>query len=128
MSDDPDLAELREQTSQGDRIDEVASQEQRAELRSSIIEELEAIDAGEKQKTVSVWDGPAAAYIRALESHPEQLEQVGHALQRRLDLEEDDVDRAEVVRRALLLGLREAAPKQYETLTDAVQEQATKGL
>ena len=128
MSDDPDLEELREQTSHGDRIDEVASEEQRAELRESIVDELEAIDAGDEQKTVSIWDGPAAAYIRALEEHPEQLTEVGHALQQRLDLDEDDVERQDVVRLALRLGLREAAPKQFETLTEAVRKQATKGL
>jgi hypothetical protein len=128
MTEDPDLEQLREQTEHGDRIDAVATENERADLKGSILDELDAIDAGDQQKTVSIWDGPVAAYIRALEEHPEQLENVGHALQQRLDLDEDEVDRAAVLRLALRVGLREATPKQYETLEDAVREQATKGL
>ena len=128
MSEDDDLAALRERTSHGDRLDEAPAAEQRQVLVDAIIAELEAIERGNQQKTVSVWDGPLAAFIRALEANPNQLEEVGHALQRELDLDERDVDRSEVLRLALRLGFKEAAPETFEAVRDATREHAVKGL
>lgn len=128
VSDDDELAALREQTSHGDRIDEAAAEGERQKLIEDIVAELEAIDAGEQQKTVSVWDGHLAAFIRALEANPDQMDDVGHALQRQLDLDETDVDRSDILRLALRLGFREAAPKEFEALREAARKQATKGL
>ena len=81
MSDDPDLEDLKAQTSQGDRLDSAAKEMDRQDLVEDIVDELEAIDAGEQQKTVSVWDGQLAAFIRALEANPEHLDAVGNGLQ-----------------------------------------------
>jgi len=128
MSDDDELAALREQTSQGDRLDEAASDEKKRGLTEAIVTELEAIDNGEQQKTVSVWDGHIAAFIRALEENPERLEDVGHALQRQLELDESEVDRSEVLRLGLRLGFQEAAPDEFEAIREAARKQATKGL
>jgi hypothetical protein len=125
---DDELEALREQTSHGDRIDEAAGEEEKREFVADIVAELEEIDRGDQQKTVSVWDGHLAALIRALESNPEQMEDVGHALQQRLDVDEGEADRSEILRLALRLGLEEAAPEVVEALRDAVREQATKGL
>ncbi len=126
--DDEELAALREQTSQGDRIDQAASAEQKQDLVSSIVEELEAIDAGEEQKTLSVWDGTLAAFIRALEENPDRMEDVGRSLQQRLDADDDQIDRSEVLRLALRLGFQEAAPEEFDAVREAVKKQATKGL
>ena len=126
--DDEELAALREQTSQGDRIDQAASVEQKQDLVSSIVEELEAIDAGEEQKTLSVWDGTLAAFIRALEENPDRMEDVGRSLQQRLDADDDQIDRSEVLRLALRLGFQEAAPEEFDAVREAVKKQATKGL
>jgi hypothetical protein len=128
MSEDEELAALREQTSQGDRIDQAASAEQKQALSEAIVEELEAIDAGEQQKTLSVWDGALAAFIRALEDNPDQLEAVGHSLQQRLGTDTAEIDRSEVLRLALRLGFQEAAPEEFDAVRDAVQKHATKGL
>lgn len=128
MSDEDDLAALREQTSQGDRIDEATAEGDKHDLAEDIVDELEAINAGEQQKTVSGWDGHIAAFMRALEENPDQLEDVGHALQQRLDLEEADVDRSEVLRLALRLGFKEAAPDEFDAVREAAQKLATKGL
>lgn len=127
-ADDEELAALRKQTSHGDRIDEAANEDQKRDLVEDIVAELEAIDAGEQQKTISVWDGHLAAFIRALESNSEQLEDVGHALQRQFDLEESEVDRSTILRYALRLGFQEAAPEEFEAVREAAREQATKGL
>lgn len=128
MSEDDELAALREQTSQGDRIDQAASAEQKQVLVEAIVEELEAIDAGEQQKTLSVWDGALAAFIRALEDNPDQMEAVGHSLQQRLGTDTAEIDRSEVLRLALRLGFQEAAPEEFDAVRDAVQKHATKGL
>lgn len=128
MPEDDELAALREQTSQGDRIDQAASAEQKQVLVEAIVEELEAIDAGEQQKTLSVWDGALAAFIRALEDNPDQLEAVGHSLQQRLGTDTAEIDRSEVLRLALRLGFQEAAPEEFDAVRDAVQKHATKGL
>lgn len=128
MSEDDELAALREQTSHGDRIDEAAAKEEKRELVEDIIAELEAIDAGEQQKTISVWDGHLAAFIRALESNSDRMDDVGHALQRQLDLDESDVDRSNILRLALRLGFQEAAPHEFEAVREAARKQATKGL
>ena len=126
--EDEDLAALREQTSQGDRIDQATSAEQDQELVEAIVDELDAIDAGEQQKTISVWDGTLAAFIRALEEHPEQMEAVGHSLQQQLDVDTTAVDRSEVLRLALRVGFQEAAPDEFDAVREAVRKQATKGF
>ncbi len=126
--EDDELAALREQTSHGDRIETAATEEDRRDLVEDILAELDAIEAGEKQKTVSVWDGHLAAFIRALEENPDRLTEVGQALQQQLDVEQGEVDRSELLRLALRLGLREAAPQEFEAVREAAREQATKGL
>lgn len=125
---DDELAALRERTSHGDRLDEAPAAEQRQALVDAIVAELEAIERGDQQKTISVWDGPLAAFIRALEENPDRLEDVGHALQRELNLDESDVDRSEVLRMALRLGFKQAAPDTFEAVREAARTQATKGL
>lgn len=127
MSDE-DLDALREQTSQGDRLDEAAKADDRQSLVDDIIGELEAIDNGEKQKTVSVWDGPLAAFVRALEANPEQMDEVGRALQKRLDVDEGDIDRSEILRLALRLGFQEAASEEFDAVREAVRDHATRNL
>lgn len=128
MSEDDDLAALREQTAHGDRIDELAADDAKQKFVDDILAELDAIDAGDEQKTISVWDGHLAAFIRALEENPDRLEAVGHAFQRQLDLEEGDVDRSEILRLALRLGFQEAAPTEFEAVREAAREQAVKDL
>jgi hypothetical protein len=127
MSDD-ELEALKEQTSQGDRIDEAAEAEEARSFVDDIVSELKAIDAGEQQKTVSVWDGHLAAFIRALEDNPDRMDDVGHALQQRLDVEETEIDRSEILRLALRLGFREGATDEFESVREAVEEHASRGL
>ncbi|MGB9934105.1 hypothetical protein [Haloarcula amylolytica] len=128
MSDDPDLEDLKAQTSQGDRLDSAAKEMDRQDLVDDIVDELEAIDAGDQQKTVSVWDGQLAAFIRALEANPEHLDAVGNGLQEQLDIQKTETDRSSVLRLALRVGFQEAAPEQFEAVREAVRKQATKGL
>lgn len=125
---DDEIEELKQQTSQGDRLDEASDEQSRHALKTAILEELERIEEGEEQKAISVWDGPMAALVRALENHPDQLEELGHSLQDELGVDEGDVDRSEVIRLALRLGLRTASPEVVEATREAVSDQATKNL
>lgn len=127
MSDD-ELEALREQTSQGDRIDEASSTATQDSFVDDIVDELEAIDSGDQQKTVSVWDGPLAAFVRALEENPSRMEEVGHTLQQQLDVDESEVDRSEILRLALRLGFQEGASEEFDAVREAVQEHATRNL
>lgn len=124
-----DLAALREQTTHGDRLDEAANNEISSEFIDTLVSELDAIDAGETQKTVSVWDGSFTAFLHALEAHPEQLDAVGADLQAALDVPTDEpVDRSEVIRLALRVGLKEASPETFVALQKGVQQHAVKQL
>ena len=128
--DDIDIEELKRQTSHGDRLDSDADNDAQQELADAILSELAAIDAGDKQKTISIWDGPTAALVRALDEQPAQQRDVGEALRRQLDLAETDepIERSELVRYALRLGFKQAAPEKFTTLREAVQEHATQDL
>lgn len=68
-------------------------------------------------------------YVRALDEQPEQRAEVGDALRRQLDLDEEgEIDRSDLVRYALRLGFRQADPDKFETLKESVREYATQGL
>lgn len=130
MSDEDTKAELREKFGdKGDRLDEEARREGTAAFRDRVREALEEIEAGERQKTVSVWDGPLAAFVAALED-TEDLEEVGTALQRELGLDEDAdaLDRSEVLRLALRAGFRQAAPEHLDAAREAVRDHNTPDL
>lgn len=130
MSDDDiDLDELKRQTSHGDRLDSDADNDAQQELKEAIFDELERIDEGEEQKTVSIWDAPAAAYIRALDEHPEQRDEIGRSLRRQLDIDaEGSIEQSEFVRLALRLGLRQADSDKFEIVGEAVRDRALEGL
>jgi hypothetical protein len=128
MSDDDELAALRDETAHGDRIDTADVTSDRRAFVDDIVAELEAIDNGDKQKTVSVWDGHLAAFVRALEANPDRLESVGANLQQRLDIDSDTVDRSEILRLALRIGFTEAAPDEFDAVRDAVGEHAKNQL
>jgi hypothetical protein len=127
---DIDIEELKRQTSHGDRLDTDADNDAKQELADAILDELVRIDAGEEQKTISVWDGPVAALVRALDENPEQRAAVGTALRRQLDLAEtgETIERSELVRYALRLGFKQADPDTFEILREAVRDHATQDL
>jgi hypothetical protein len=128
--DDIDLEELKRQTSHGDRLDSDADNDAQQELTEAILDELAQIDASEKQKTISIWDGPTAALIRALDDNPEQRTEIGNALRRQLDIDGDQepIEHSELIRYALRLGFKQADPETFELLREAVQKHATQDL
>jgi hypothetical protein len=126
MSDDADVEELRKRHQKGSRVTGAATETEEAEDEVSSLEEamvaaFEEIEAGETPKSLSLRDGQLASLIHGLEAEPDELEAVGIALQEALDREIDSeaVDRSEVLRLAVRVGLREAAPEVVETARNA---------
>ncbi|EMA11267.1 hypothetical protein C436_15985 [Haloarcula marismortui ATCC 33800] len=76
-----------------------------------------------------MWKGDLVAFVVTLEEPPERTLTYGEALREELDLGgTEPPDRSEVLRLALRLGLREAAPDNMETAQKAKQDHATRGL
>lgn len=126
MSDEADVEELRKRHQKGSRVTGAAAETEEAEDEVSSLEEamvaaFEEIEAGETPKSLSLRDGQLASLIHGLEAEPDELEAVGIALQEALDREIDPeaVDRSEVLRLAVRVGLREAAPEVVETARNA---------
>ncbi|WP_458210743.1 hypothetical protein [Haladaptatus sp. NG-SE-30] len=126
MSEDVDLEELKQKTQVGNRNQESAKQSESKSFREDILAVLSEIENGDRQKTVSFWDGDTAALISALESNPEIQQDVGSRLQEELgrEINEEAVDRSEVLRLAIRAGLQRAAPDIVETWLDAKAESA----
>jgi hypothetical protein len=137
MTDEPDVDELREKfggaSAGGDRLD--AAREEKAsgrgELKGSIVDALEEIDAGGRQKTVSLWDGNLAALFAGLEANDDARRDVAQALAAALeeqgtvpDVDLEEPDKSDVMRLALLYALNDAAPEYVEVLREALQERA----
>lgn len=126
MSDDADVEELRKRHQKGSRVTGAAAETEEAEdevssLEKAMVAAFEEIEAGETPKSLSLRDGQLASLIHGLEAEPDELEAVGIALQEALDREIDSeaVDRSEVLRLAVRVGLREAAPEVVETARNA---------
>lgn len=126
--DDEELRRLREQTAGGDRVDTAETQERQRALVAALTDALEEIDQGDRNKTVSVWDGPTAAYLGALEDDPEARAEVADGLADALDQTVDDPERSELLRLLIRLGLRTAAPAHVNALREALREQAAESL
>lgn len=126
MSDD--LEELRKKTERGDRNDEI-----RTEADSAFVDELvdaiEAVDSGERPKTVAVRDQPVAALLAALDDDDDEMTGVGNALEEALGRDRsEEFDRSEIVRLAVRVGLETATPEKTEQLSDAVGRHAQQNI
>lgn len=123
--DDVDVEKLKEETEVGNRVVEDTKTTDLDEFSDDLLEFLVEVESGDRQKTVSVWDGDFAALLLALEENEDVLNRAGENLRDELGRESDDeVDRAEVVRLVLRAGLRQADPDLFEALLDARAELA----
>ena len=128
-----DLEELKQRHQKGSRVSGAAAQGQRGEggadepeedgdpLEAAIGGALERVEAGDASKSLSLRDAQLAALIQGLEEQQEDLTTVGVALQEALGREADPgaIDRSEILRLAIRVGLREAAPEVVETAREA---------
>lgn len=123
---DEELEQLRQQTDVGTRAESPTPGDQAPELEDAMVALLAAVEAGEVSKTLSVRDARLTALVRALEETGD-LDDVGTALQEGLGrgVDADGVDRSEVLRLAVRLGLQEAAPEILDTARDAYTHHAS---
>jgi hypothetical protein len=128
MTDEDELRRLREQTAEGDRLDTAETQERQRALVEALVDALGEIDQGDRSKTVSVWDGPTAAYLAALDDDPEARAALADGLADALDQPVDEPERSDLLRLLIRLGLRTAAPEHVDALREAVREQAAESL
>ena len=123
MSDelDSELEELREQTTRDNRLSEQANE---PDFIEQIVAMLDDVDSGERGKILSLYDPQLAALIYALETDDRRFNEVIGALQetanRQIDTE--DVGRTELLKLAVRIGLREAAPELLEDAQTAVSQ------
>lgn len=129
---DPDLEELRQQTQRTDRLAEPAPSDDGDgdDLVEDLVDALAAIDSGEQAKTFAARDDSVTALLTTLDDREEDLAEVGTALQEALGREVDRsaLDRSEIVRLAVRLGLREAAPEYLDRLAEASGEYARRNV
>ncbi|MFW6382424.1 MAG: hypothetical protein ACOCZD_00105 [Haloferacaceae archaeon] len=125
---DDELDKLREQTDRGSRLDTAAEERDLDEFRDSITEHLEEIDTGERQKTLSAWDGPLAAFVAALDDHPDVYASVTDRLGEELDVDVDAPRKSELLALTLRVGFREVADEELDALREAVRKEAVEGL
>lgn len=128
---DPDLEELRQQTQRTDRLAEPEETgEEGDELQDELVAALGAIESGEQAKTFAARDATVTALLTTLDGNEEALEEVGVALQEALgrDVDPEALDRSEIVRLAVRLGLQEAAPEYLDALAEASAEHARRNV
>lgn len=123
---DDELEELRQKTDVGTRAQSVTSEKESTDLETAIITLLSEVEDGQVSKTLSVRDARLAALVRALEE-TDDLPDVGAALQKELGRETDidEIDRSEVLRLAVRLGIEQAAPEVLESARDAYAKHAS---
>lgn len=128
--DDDGLEELRELTDRGSRLDTASGEADRTEFRDSISEHLDEIAAGERQKTLSAWDGPLAAFVAALEEdqQADRREAIVETLGEELGVDVDDPKKSELLALTLRVGFQEVAGEDLEALREALREDAAKGF
>ena len=128
---DPDLEELRQQTQRTDRLAEPGTEDDdEEELVEALVDALETIDDGEQAKTFAARDTSVTALLMTLDDREADLEAVGTSLQEALgrEIDRSALDRSEIVRLAVRLGLREAAPEYLDLLADASGEYARRNV
>jgi hypothetical protein len=127
MTDTEDeLEELREQTDVGTRAEAEPAGDDASDLEDAIVTLLGEVENGDVSKTLSMRDEQLAALVRGLEE-TDSLDDVGTPLREALgrDGDRDVTDRSELLRLAVRVGLREAAPEVIETAREASARHAS---
>lgn len=123
---DDELDELRKKTDVGTRAQSATSEEESTDLEDAMVALFADIEDGDVSKTLSVRDARLTALVRALEDTGD-LDGVGASLQADLgrETDSDGIDRSEVLRLAVRLGLQEAAPEVLDSARDAYARHAS---
>ena len=114
---DPDLEELRRETERTNRLDQPDTPTKSKSFVDVLVEAMDDVERGDASHTLSVYDRKLAAVIHALERDEDRLQDVGAALREQLGRNDDgEVERSDVLRMALRVGLQEA---DEELMTEA---------
>lgn len=122
---DTDIDKLRQRTYGTDRIrQQDASPEDSTqpgpEFRTQLIQTLKEVMRRERPSTYSADDPTLSAFFATLQKHPDELQEVGDALRRSVGSSNtDELDKEDIIHLAVLVGLREAAPRHLEQLAQA---------
>jgi hypothetical protein len=119
------LDELREQESQGNRLDR-DDPSQQPDLTEHIGDALDAIEDGDRQETITAYDPRLAALIHALDKD-DQLGDVFENLQAGYEGESgiDQPSRSAIIRLATRVGLQEASDETLTALAEAIEDRRT---
>ena len=123
---DEELEQLRQKTDVGTRAQSATTGDDSTDLEDEVVALLADVEDGEVSKTLSVRDARLTALVRALEETG-SLDGVGTALREELgrEADADGTDRSEMLRLAVRLGLREAAPEVLDTARKASARRAS---
>lgn len=109
--------------SASEQTDSAPEQTGEYSFSAGVVDAIEAIEAGEENKNISIRDRDMKALLLALEGNYEARFNVTDAL----DLDEE-APRSDIVRGLLRVGLAEAAPAVQEELGEAIAEHARDSL
>jgi hypothetical protein len=127
MSDDVDdkLDELRNEESQGNRLDRDDPQSQ-PNFVDVLDEALESIDQGELSDTITAYDPKLAAVLQALEED-DRMDDVFEQLQEAYDGDSglQKPSRSAIIRLAVRVGLQEGTDSVLDDLEEAVSRRQT---
>lgn len=127
MSDDVDdkLDELRDEESQGNRLDRDDPQSQ-PDFVDVLDEALESIDQGELSDTITAYDPKLAAVLQALEED-DRMDDVFEQLQEAYDGDSglQKPSRSAIIRLAVRVGLQEGTDSVLDDLEEAVSRRQT---
>ena len=127
MIDDVDdkLDELRNEESQGNRLDRDDPQSQ-PNFVDVLDEALESIDQGELSDTITAYDPKLAAVLQALEED-DRMDDVFEQLQEAYDGDSglQKPSRSAIIRLAVRVGLQEGTDSVLDDLEEAVSRRQT---
>lgn len=122
---DEELRELREQESQGNRL-ERDNPEAQPDFVDAVEDALEAVDNGDSGDTITAYDPRLAAVLQALDDD-ERLDDVFEQLQAAYDGDSglDKPTKSAIIRLAVRVGLQEGTDSVLDDLEEAVKRRET---
>jgi hypothetical protein len=123
MTDEID--KLKEQTQATSRVSKAADEQSATDLRERIINELEAIEDGQR-KTLAIRDESLSALFRALEANEAEMRDALEDLASELDRDVEDETRSELLRLAARVGLQTAVPEVWDEVLEARKDRVAR--
>lgn len=120
------LEQMRSESTSGggSRLDADATPDE--DVVDELVDALDAADEGDLSKTLSVWDPEMAAVLSVILGDQERAQEDAQALAHELStsFDEDVVDRSNLLKLALRVGLQEVDEEIFDELRQARRERA----